>query len=75
MYPTIYTLPYRGFGLAIVTFIPATGSSRANVYNKMGFVFIVPEIFYVSIIRCCRSQWPRGLRRGSAAFRLLRSWV
>jgi len=23
----------------------------------------------------CRSQWPRGLRRGSAAARLLRSWV
>ena len=24
---------------------------------------------------CCRSQWSRGLRRGSAAARLLRSWV
>ena len=24
---------------------------------------------------CCRSQWPRGLRRRSAAARLLRSWV
>jgi len=23
----------------------------------------------------CRSQWPRGLRRRSAAARLLRSWV
>jgi hypothetical protein len=23
----------------------------------------------------CRSQWPRGLRRGSAAARLLRSWA
>jgi hypothetical protein len=23
----------------------------------------------------CRSQWPRGLRRKSAAARLLRSWV
>ena len=23
----------------------------------------------------CRSQWPRGLRRRSAAPRLLRSWV
>ena len=23
----------------------------------------------------CRSQWPRGLRRGSAAARLLRLWV
>jgi len=24
---------------------------------------------------CCRSQWSRGLRRSSAAARLLRSWV
>jgi len=24
---------------------------------------------------CCRSQWPRGLRRRSEAARLLRSWV
>jgi hypothetical protein len=24
---------------------------------------------------CCRSQWPRGLRRRSTAARLLRSWV
>jgi len=27
------------------------------------------------IILYCRSQWPRGLRRRSAAARLLRSWV
>ena len=26
-------------------------------------------------IYICRSQWPHGLRRGSAAARLLRSWV
>ena len=26
-------------------------------------------------INACRSQWPRGLRRRSAAARLLRSWV
>jgi hypothetical protein len=25
--------------------------------------------------KCCRSQWPRGLRRRSAAAHLLRSWV
>jgi hypothetical protein len=25
--------------------------------------------------KCCRSQWPRGLRRRFAAARLLRSWV
>ena len=28
----------------------------------------------VKVVKC-RSQWPRGLRRRSAAARLLRSWV
>ena len=27
------------------------------------------------VASCCRSQWPRGLRRRSAAVRRLRSWV
>ena len=27
------------------------------------------------VLTDCRSQWPRGLRRRSAAARLLRSWV
>ena len=31
--------------------------------------------FQCSIRRTSRSQWPRGLRRGSAAARLLRLWV
>jgi len=29
----------------------------------------------MDIKEICRSQWPRGLRRGSAAARLLRWWV
>jgi len=29
----------------------------------------------VDNVDCCRSQWPRGLRRRSTAARLLRSWV
>ena len=31
--------------------------------------------FSVYMFIRCRSQWPRGLRRRSAAARLLRSWV
>ena len=31
------------------------------------------ELYRVTVL--CRSQWPRGLRRGSAAARLLRLWV
>ena len=31
--------------------------------------------FYCRYSMRCRSQWPRGLRRGSAAARLLRLWV
>lgn len=52
MYPPFYTLTYRGLGLALVTFMLATRSSRANGHNKMGFVFFVLEIFSVSINRC-----------------------
>jgi len=41
------------------------------------FTFLC-SIFYQRIyiyIYICRSQWPRGLRRRSAAARMLRSWV
>ena len=33
------------------------------------------SILFALIIYYCRSQWPRGPRRGSAAARLLRLWV
>ena len=33
------------------------------------------NVFSISISNDCRSQWPCGLRRRSAAARLLRSWV
>jgi hypothetical protein len=33
------------------------------------------QTLQVSKCGTCRSQWPRGLRRGSAAARLLRLWV
>ena len=36
---------------------------------------ILSEIFRETKVKLCRSQWPHGLRRRSAAARLLRSWV
>ena len=40
------------------------------------FLFRVSKILDpCTYIYICRSQWPRGLRRRSAAARLLRSWV
>ena len=36
-----------------------------------GLTYIIIRRMYCE----CRSQWPRGLRRRSAADRLLRSWV
>jgi hypothetical protein len=38
-------------------------------------LFIYLLINYLITMPICRSQWPRGLRRRSAAARLLRSWV
>jgi len=49
-----------------------------SIYNiRLGKSIALPNLIhydmYVENIR--RSQWPRGLRRRSAAARLLRSWV
>ena len=33
------------------------------------------RFFFTRVNFSCRTQWPRGLRRGSAAARLLRLWV
>jgi hypothetical protein len=38
-------------------------------------VFVEPALITYSYWNACRSQWPRGLRRGSAAARLLGLWV
>ena len=50
-----------------------------NMKEVPVLVFKIPGLC-TSLYRCvinpvCRSQWPRGLRRRSAAARLLRSWV
>jgi len=39
--------------------------------SRVTFTFTLPLLYKHN----CRSQWPRGLRRKSAAARLLRSWV
>ena len=54
-------------------------ASRAGKYD-FNFVIITCRIsilllFIPTNTAECRSQWPRGLRRRSAAARLLRSWV
>jgi hypothetical protein len=43
----------------------------------MQFKLAVDTWSYILASTCqsCRSQWPRGLRRRSAAARLLRSWI
>ena len=43
-----------------------------NPSRKLGTfisVYVGRQIYY-AFLNCCRSQWPRGLRRGSAATRL-----
>ena len=41
-----------GLLLALITCIFTMGSFRANDHDRTGSVFIVSEIFYVSIIGC-----------------------
>jgi len=48
-----------------------------NPPRKLGTIILVyalRQIYYV-FLNCCRSQWLRGLRRGSASTRLLGLWV
>ena len=45
-------------------------SNTTELNTTMYFNFTI-----VTITLTSRSQWPRGLRRGSTAARLLRSWV
>jgi hypothetical protein len=45
------------------------------LYLSTTVVSIGGIYFSRSTLKWCRSQWPRGLRRRSAAARLLRSWV
>jgi hypothetical protein len=49
---------------------------RCVVFSLCCVVLCCVALCCVFIVLClCRSRWPRGLRRRSAAARLLRSWV
>ena len=45
-----------------------------QMHNIYIYIYI-NNILYIVSTPTCRSQWPRGLRRGSATARLLRSWL
>jgi hypothetical protein len=48
------------------------GVNEARQFKIYFLCFVVYDMIWHF---CCRSQWPRGLRRRSAAARQLRSWV
>jgi hypothetical protein len=50
-------------------------SVLAYEYTAAKFVCMYYRSKCNSNLHSCRSRWPRGLRHGSAAVRLLRSWV
>jgi hypothetical protein len=64
-----------------------TQHSYRNKLFHMNYVNLLPQKFYFQFLfhfgknstrystHTCRSQWPRGLRRGSATARLLRLWL
>ena len=60
----LYSVSYLTSGkAAMMEFVPRR---NMQVYGRK-LIYDLPNF--------CRSQWPRGLRRRSAAARLLRSWV
>ena len=61
--------PYMTFRGPCIVIYPYTKNERDALFLKFFC------IFSYTILLHYRSQWPRGLRRRSAAARLLRSWV
>ena len=49
--------------------------TRRLVHKARSQLYQVLEMYFRQVISTCQSQWPRGLRRRSAAARLLRLWV
>ena len=49
-----------------------------SILKRIDFLEVIAingRIILKCILKTCRSQWPRSLRRRSAAARLLKSWV
>ena len=68
----------RNFLTSSITsnFLRKTPLCAVNLPHKISYVLCpVYSNFYWGKWKVSRSQWPRGLRRRSAAARLLRSWV
>jgi len=51
-------------------YLDGTGTRQVKEKYRLGYIIYFE--YYYSV---CRSQWPRGLRGGSAAVCLLRLWV
>ena len=51
-----------------------SSANRGKCVNLCGVLWQILQLFSVSNVNC-RFQWPRGLRRRSAATHLLRLWV
>ena len=49
--------------------------SRSSFIGLTLLKLLYHVYYYIISVLLCRSQWPRSLRRRSAAARLLRSWV
>ena len=46
-----------------------------EIWLKRRYLYRQMTFFRPAVIPICRSQWPRGLRRRSAAARLLKLWI
>ena len=67
-------LSYMSLSSVQIYCVLHSNTFAANFFSRAAMQ-ITRNIFWKNIYSRCRSQWPRGLRRRSAAARLLRSWV
>ena len=58
----------------IELFYVTTGEKGDSFFTYLLDIFLM-RVFFIRIPEDCRSQWPRGLRRRSAAARLLGLWI
>ena len=70
-------IPFKSAGFEFFIFYTFTHVINIIIifYYSLRYFFQERVLYCLLYVLTCRSQWPRGLRRRSAAARLLRSWV
>jgi hypothetical protein len=73
LHDNLLPFTYSFFGSKLVL-LPMKRGHKFRKTRVWEAKFFFSDKYYI-YMSYCQSQWPRGLRRGSSAARLLRLWV